>query len=201
MATAQFLKSAVWPEDYPDSSRPEIALVGRSNAGKSTLLNAMTGGAKVAKISSTPGKTRLINFFDVGEHYRLVDLPGYGYAARQADERRLWAQMTDKYFAQRENLAGIILICDMRRQWSEDENLVEELSRSRKIPFLCCLTKIDKLSRAESLKLFNTWIKTSEHPQEIFFPVSALKNDGVRPLEDYIFKAWIKSYSPKAKQE
>jgi len=192
MGSAKFIKSAVWPEDYPDTNRPEVALVGRSNAGKSTLLNAMTGGAKIAKISGTPGKTRLINFFDVGAHYRIVDLPGYGYAARQLDERKLWAEMTEKYFAQRENLGGILLICDVRREWTEEEDIVNKLAISRNIPFVCCLTKIDKLSRAESLKLFNTWIETSRLPKEVFFPVSALKNDGVQTVEDYIFKAWIK---------
>jgi len=110
-----FCKECGTPPDYPVADRPEIAMVGRSNGGKSTLLNAMTGGAKEAKTSATPGKTRLLNFFDVGDHYRIVDLPGYGYAARDPKERKMWEKMIDVFFKTRECLAGIILVCDMRR--------------------------------------------------------------------------------------
>lgn len=191
MSSARFVKSAVWPADYPDTKRPEVALVGRSNAGKSSLLNAMTGGAKVAKISATPGKTRLINFFDIGEKYRLVDLPGYGYAARDRKEREMWTNMTGEYFKTRENLCGLILICDVRRAWSVEEDVVRTMAAGRDVPFVCALAKIDKLTRSESVTLFNSWMKDSGLPKDKFFPVSALKNDGVEGLEDYIFKTWI----------
>ena len=91
----RFLKSAVWPKDYPEADRPEIALIGRSNAGKSSLLNALVS-QKAAKVSQTPGKTRLLNFFDFGDHYRLVDMPGYGFAARSGDEILAWEKMIKK---------------------------------------------------------------------------------------------------------
>src|SRR3954463_4286895 len=91
-----FLTSAVRPEHFPPADRPEIALVGRSNAGKSTLINLLSN-RKVAKVSRVPGKTRLLNFFEAGERYRLVDMPGYGFAKRQEGERQLWREMVEAY--------------------------------------------------------------------------------------------------------
>jgi len=197
MTLAKFLKSAVEPKDYPDELRPEVALVGRSNAGKSTLLNAMCGGKKIAKTSNTPGKTRLINFFDVGDKYRLVDLPGYGYAARDQNEKDLWVVMIEKFFQTRTNLIGFILVCDMRREWTPQEQMILDLARNRGLECLCVLTKIDKLSRRETLRLYKNWLKTSGLSEDFFRPVSALNNDGVRDLEDGIFKAWIKPRTQK----
>ena len=98
---AQFLKSAVLPADYPASDRPEVALVGRSNAGKSSLLNAIAG-QKAARVSQMPGKTRLLNFFDFGDHYRFVDMPGYGFASRHGAEVLEWEKMISHYFDARE---------------------------------------------------------------------------------------------------
>jgi GTP-binding protein len=192
MAKATFLKSAVEPKDYPQDQRPEVALVGRSNAGKSSLLNAMCGIQKVAKVSSTPGKTRLVNFFDVGEHYRLVDLPGYGYAARDNTERQAWAKMVEVFFQTRTNLVGFILVCDMRREWTAHEQSILDLALSKGLKCLCVLAKLDKLTRQESLERHKNWIKTSGQGEDFFKPVSALKNDGVKELEQGIFNAWIK---------
>jgi len=191
MGVAQFVKSAVHPSDYPAGDRPEVALCGRSNSGKSTLLNAMTG-SKVAKVSATPGKTRLLNFFNVGIHYRIVDLPGYGYAARDESERRMWGRMIADFFEIRENLVGLIIVCDMRRRWSGDEQQLVDLASARGLECLCVLTKKDKLSRSVTERLFSGWRKTSGKPSEFFHPVSALKKSGVEELEDYIFKEWVK---------
>ncbi len=191
MPIAKFLKSAVLPSDYPDPAVPEIALVGRSNSGKSTLLNAICG-QPVAKVSGTPGKTRLINFFQVGEHYRLVDLPGYGYAVRNDDERKMWSQMIHDFFATRENLKGFLLICDMRREWTGDEQLIFDLSQSRGLNILCILTKLDKLGQNESRKLFQNWLKTSRLSPDFFRPVSSMENDGIKEMEKFIFQSWIK---------
>jgi GTP-binding protein len=198
MTLATFVKSAVEPKDYPDETRPEVALVGRSNAGKSTLLNAMCGGKKVAKVSGTPGKTRLVNFFDVGEKYRLVDLPGYGYAARDKIERNQWAVMVENFFKERANLIGFILVCDIRRSWTSDEQTILDMAIERGLECLCVLTKLDKLSRGDSVKLHKSWIKTSGQNEAFFKPVSALNNDGVRELEESIFKAWIKPRNQEA---
>ncbi len=192
MINAKYLKSAVWPEDYPDSDRPELAMVGRSNAGKSSLLNAMVGPVKIAKISATPGKTRLINFFDIGDYYRVVDLPGYGWAARNETERTMWNDMITKYFESRENLLGIILVCDVRREWTEDEDMILDLAKKRDTRMRCVLSKIDKLSRAELQKQKALWLKTSGQPEEFFRFVSVLNKIGVKEFEDYVFKSWVK---------
>jgi GTP-binding protein len=197
MTMASFIKSAVDPKDYPDELRPEVAFAGRSNAGKSTLLNAMCGGSKVAKVSGTPGKTRLVNFFDVGQNYRLVDLPGYGFAARDREERTQWAQMVNTFFNARPNLIGVIIVCDIRREWTIDEQNIIEMAFNRGFASICVLTKLDKLSRHDSLKLYKNWVKSSGQEEAFFKPVSALNNDGVRELEDYIFKTWIKPRTVK----
>lgn len=192
MLEANFLKSAVEPEDYPPGDRPEVAMVGRSNAGKSSLLNCMIGPKAIAKVSQNPGKTRLINFFDVGSHYRLVDLPGYGFAKRSNDEKVLWRDMIFKYFESRANLRGIILVCDVRRHWEDDEDMVLDLCTSKSVKIACALTKIDKLNNSELAKQRKVWLQGSTLGESDIHFVSNLKKTGVKELEDHVFKNWVK---------
>jgi GTP-binding protein len=185
-----FVKSAVLPQDYPEAW-PEVALLGRSNSGKSTFLNALCGEA-IAKVSASPGKTRLLNFFNIGEHYRVVDFPGYGYAARSKTERRLWHKMVEQYLHSRECLVGVLLLCDVRRRWTADEQVLVDWARRRQLGFWVVLTKIDKVNRAQSQRLMDEWLKGSKLPRSAFWAVCAQKNDGVQELEKQVFKQWIK---------
>lgn len=197
MLKAQFLKTAVHPKDFPDESRPEIALVGRSNSGKSSLLNSFCGRKALARVSQNPGKTRTLNFFEVGDHYRIVDLPGYGYAARAKEERFGWSKMIDEFFKRRNNLLGLVIVCDIRRQWTELEQALVDMASQKELKSLCVLTKKDKLSRSEMLTLSKNWELTSGQGAAFFWPISSLNNDGVRELEDYIFNAWIRPWLKK----
>lgn len=192
MPRGQFVKSAVLVEDYPVADRPELALVGRSNAGKSTFLNALCS-QKIAKVSAHPGKTRLMNFFNIGDFYRIVDMPGYGYAARSKSERKAWGKMIENFLFQRENLKGLMLICDMRRSWTEDETLLLELAKRQNLNFLCILTKADKLNRKQLNEQLKKWLKTSALDANHFQVVSGLKRTGVQELEKYIFSKWIRT--------
>lgn len=186
----RFVKSAVLPQDYPPSKKPEVAITGRSNAGKSSLLNSMSG-QKIAKVSSTPGKTRLLNFFDVGSKYTLVDMPGYGFASRSGAEIRQWHQMIEKYLMNRETLKGLLLVMDSRREWTDDEELLKDLCRNRMIPIAVILTKVDKLNRKEFEQCKKRITKQSG-VENIFF-VSNLKDTGTDDLEKFIYQTWIKS--------
>jgi GTP-binding protein len=182
---AQFLKSAVLPADYPVTDRPEVALVGRSNAGKSSLLNAIAG-QKTAKVSQMPGKTRLLNFFDFGSHYRFVDMPGYGFASRHGAEVLEWEKMISNYLDARENLIGIVLIMDARREWQEEEEWLRQRCQKLDLQLIVVLNKIDKFKKSEIPKVKSKMEKRL--PEIPVYMISAEKKLGVEALEDDIFK-------------
>jgi GTP-binding protein len=186
---AQFLKSAVLPEDYPASDRPEVALVGRSNAGKSSLLNAIVG-ARAAKVSQSPGKTRLLNFFDFGDHYRFVDMPGYGFASRHGSEVLEWEKMITRYLKERENLVGLVLVMDARREWQGEEQWIRESCQKLDLQLIVVLNKIDKFKKNEIAKTRAKFAKLL--PEVSIHMVSAEKNVGVEQLEEEIFERLTK---------
>lgn len=185
-----FLKSAVDPKDYPAPDRLEVAITGRSNAGKSSLINAMTGSL-IAKVSATPGKTRLVNFFDIGESYRLVDLPGYGWAARSIDEMQMWQSMIENYLSMRSNLAVIVLVMDIRRMWDQDEELLKMFCQKVGRKMALVLTKADKCTKGEVEK-FSKHIQRQSGIEHVY-AVSTTKNFGVKEMENDLFHSFIKN--------
>ncbi|MEN3332240.1 MAG: GTP-binding protein [Blastocatellia bacterium] len=144
--SAVFIKSATSPEHYPRDGRPEIAFMGRSNVGKSSLINSLLGTKGLAKTSSTPGRTQLINFFRINDAFNFVDLPGYGYARVPSAVKREWGPMIEKYLATRPNLVLSILITDLRHEPSKLDLLMKEWLSARDMPFVIVATKADKLS-------------------------------------------------------
>ncbi len=145
---ARFEISAAAPAQYPAAGAPEVVFAGRSNVGKSSLLNSLTRAKNLARVSATPGKTRLINFFLVGGEARFVDLPGYGFAQTSAAAREEWRKNIDAYFSAGRPIALVILLVDARHPLQEsDARTVEWLGRFE-IPIQVVLTKIDKLNRS-----------------------------------------------------
>lgn len=150
IVSAEFVKSATLPSQYPEGVLPEIAFAGRSNVGKSSLINTITRKKNLARTSSTPGCTRLINFFTVNNQISLVDLPGYGYAKAPIVSKREWGPMIETYLMHRESLESVIVILDVRREPSEqDLTLIDWLRHYEIIPTIV-LTKIDKVSRSQA---------------------------------------------------
>ena len=163
--------------DYPAHSKPEIALVGRSNAGKSSFLNSLSG-RKVARVSKVPGKTTLLNFFDLKD-YILVDMPGYGYAKRSFTEIKKWKNMVENYFQDRSQLKLMLLIMDVRRDLTDDENMLIKLAEAKEIPIYIVLNKIDKFKDAK--KKINT-IKNASGIDDVFLCSSKTK-EGIVELK------------------
>ena len=146
---AEYVTSAAGPQGYPEARLPEIAFAGRSNVGKSSLINRLVARKDLVKTSSTPGKTRLLNFFAINNRLCFVDLPGYGFAKVPAKERARWRPMVETYLRERATLHGVVVIVDARRLPSaEDVQLMEYLAGLR-VPYALVLTKIDKLSQSE----------------------------------------------------
>jgi len=144
--SAVFIKSAPEPEHYPRDDRPEIAFMGRSNVGKSSLINSLLGVRGLARTSNTPGRTQLINFFLINDAFYFVDLPGYGYARVPSEVKKHWGPMVENYLATRPNLVLSILIADSRHEPTRLDLLMKEWLEQREKPFIIVATKADKLS-------------------------------------------------------
>lgn len=153
---SEFLKSAVRPDQYPASAFLELAFVGRSNVGKSSFINTILNRKQIARISTKPGKTRLINFYQIRfrQHdskkigfMNFVDLPGYGYAKVSKKEREKWKEMITIFFQQRIQLRGVIILIDIRRNKDEKDEIMIELAKKMEIPFLVVATKADKIGK------------------------------------------------------
>ncbi|MBF0235661.1 MAG: YihA family ribosome biogenesis GTP-binding protein, partial [Desulfamplus sp.] len=148
---AEFVKSAVNPSHFPEPEFQEIAFAGRSNVGKSSLINTLVNRKSLVKTSGKPGCTQLINFFKINENSFFVDLPGYGYAKVSKKIRSQWGGMVERYLNQRENLMGVVLLIDIRREPQKEEFQLMQWLVGRGIPCLRVLTKADKLSRQKQL--------------------------------------------------
>jgi GTP-binding protein len=147
--SAVFVKSAVKPSQYPPAILPEIAFAGRSNVGKSSLINTLVGRKRLVKTSSTPGRTRLINFFNINQNITFVDIPGYGYAKVPNSLRKSWGPMIETYLSTRTTLNGVVFIFDIRRTPGRGEIDLLDWFNHHRIPFVLVLTKSDKLSKAK----------------------------------------------------
>ncbi|MFT8458628.1 MAG: ribosome biogenesis GTP-binding protein YihA/YsxC [Liquorilactobacillus ghanensis] len=145
--------SAVGPAQYPGDQLPEIALVGRSNVGKSSLVNSLVGRKGFARTSNQPGKTQTLNFYTIDQKWRLIDVPGYGYAKVSKKQRADWGKMIENYLTQRENLRGVISLIDGRHQPMELDKQMVEFLRYYQLPVLVVATKTDKVPRNRRNKI------------------------------------------------
>lgn len=178
---------AVRPNQYPDASLDEIAFVGRSNVGKSSLLNLLTNRKSLARVSGNPGKTRTINFYLINDAFRFVDLPGYGYAKVSKSITADWDRMMDEFFKQRKNLKRVAQLVDIRHEPSKLDVQMYEYLRSYGLDGLVCATKADKISGNQKQKNLSIIRKSLNLGKEDkIVPVSALKKTGHDVLLDYI---------------
>jgi GTP-binding protein len=147
LSNPEYLTSAVKPSGYPPAGPPEIAFAGRSNVGKSSLINSLVRRKKLVKVSSTPGRTQMINFFSLaGDALRMVDLPGYGFAKVPLKVKAGWQSMVEAYLVGRETLAGVVVILDIRREPSADDLMLLDFLNAHMVPAVVVVTKADKLS-------------------------------------------------------
>ena len=150
--SAEFITSATKPDQYPPVNYPEMAFAGRSNVGKSSLINTLVNRKRLVKTSSTPGRTQLINFFDINNNLTFVDLPGYGYAKVPAAVRKNWGPMIETYLSTRKTLKGVVVIMDIRRIPRQEEHDLIDWLKYFSIAGILVLTKTDKLSKLKRLK-------------------------------------------------
>ena len=186
---AQFLLCAAWKSQWPDHQLPEVCLAGRSNVGKSSLINTLTNHQKLAKVSSTPGKTRTLNFFNINDEICLVDVPGYGYAKVSDAIKESFADMIDTYLRERYFLKGLILIVDYRHKPTHADVQMYQYAKYYQIPVIVVATKEDKLKRND-LKKNEKRIKETLDFQEgdLFVRFSSLNKVGIDELWQAIFQ-------------
>jgi GTP-binding protein len=180
ITSAKFIAAAQFPESFPKDSRPEIVFAGRSNVGKSSLINSLVGVKGLARTSSTPGRTQSINFFLINNEFYFVDLPGYGYAKTSKENRRAWGKLIEKYLAERQQLVLSILIVDARHEPSPLDLQMKSWLQHSGIPYLVVSTKVDKLSSNERHRSRERAEKILETDRVI--PYSSLTGEGAKHI-------------------
>ena len=180
----KFATSAAAYKQYPTTRFPEVAIVGRSNVGKSSLLNMLCEQKNLARVSKTPGRTQLINFFTIDERAYLVDLPGYGYADVPESIQSQWDTMMHDYLAKREQLLGLLLLLDIRRTPSEHDMMMFDWCMERELPVLIILTKSDKVGRNEAFNQLHKLAKIFNTSPKQFIQTSVIKKTGVTELRE-----------------
>ena len=184
--------SAGFISQFPRAPIPQIAFSGRSNVGKSSLINALLGRKSLARVSGTPGKTVTINFYEIDKKLFLVDLPGYGYAKRSNDSKRVWSSLTDGYFTKNPNrdlLRLVLQLVDARIGPTEDDLLMINWMRSAGVPFCIVATKVDKLNtteRAEATESLTELAHLATGREPIFF--SSVTKEGVQTLWNALYE-------------
>jgi GTP-binding protein len=181
---AEFVLSANQPEQFPADGLPEIAFLGRSNVGKSSLLNALVGQRRLAFTSNTPGRTQTINFYRIEGRQYFVDLPGYGYAKVPRGFKDEWKELIDGYLRTREALRFSFLLIDSRRGWMEKDLDLKDWLESQNRQYMVVVTKMDKLNQAEQQRSLAGIRKLVQDP----LPFSALSGRGVREIWQAIAK-------------
>ena len=183
ISKAEIVAVTARADQYPPDNMPEIAFAGRSNVGKSSLLNLLTGRKKLAKISGTPGKTRTINFYEINDRFRIVDLPGYGYAKVSKSESEKWGAMMDEYLQTREGLIVVAQLVDIRHEPTAQDIQMYEYLQYYGLSGLIVATKSDKISRNQLQKqMAMIRRKLNADKDDVILPVSALNRTGHEEL-------------------
>ncbi len=194
ITSAKFVAAANLPGSFPRDTRPEVAFIGRSNVGKSSLINSLLGVKGLARTSSTPGRTQSINFFLINDQFYFVDLPGYGYAKTSKENRQAWGKLIEKYLAEREQLVLSILIVDARHEPSPLDLQMKSWLQHFGLPYLVVSTKVDKLSaneRRKSQQLAKEVLAT-----ERLIPYSSLTSEGANQVWNEIRAGITASNNP-----
>ncbi|PWW35458.1 MULTISPECIES: ribosome biogenesis GTP-binding protein YihA/YsxC [Paenibacillus] len=184
---SEFIISAVRPEQYPEDGLPEIALAGRSNVGKSSLINRLINRKNLARTSSTPGKTQQLNYYKINQDLYFVDFPGYGYAKVSKEQRFAWGKMMEKYLLGREELKLVMQMVDMRHEPSKDDKMMNEWLRHHGLPLVVVATKMDKIPktrRAKHIKVIKEALDL--RPGDLFVPFSSEEGLGKEELWEII---------------
>ncbi|MFZ3372004.1 MAG: ribosome biogenesis GTP-binding protein YihA/YsxC [Desulfitobacteriaceae bacterium] len=190
---AEYVASAVNPGQYPEEDIPEIAMAGRSNVGKSSLINRFLGRRNLARTGGTPGKTRTLNFYRVNEAWFLVDLPGYGYAKVAKEIKDQWGKMMEEYLGRRENLLAVLQIVDIRHPPSQEDQEMQRWLRKKGIPTLVVATKVDKVPRGQwpkHLKIIAESFNINDW--QLILPFSAQTGIGKEELHEAIEQILVK---------
>ena len=185
---ADILLSAANKSHYPQDDIPEVALAGRSNVGKSSFINTMLNRKNLARTSGKPGKTQLLNFFNIDDKLRFVDVPGYGYARVSKKEREKWGKMIEEYLTSRENLRAVVSLVDLRHEPSADDVQMYEFLKYYEIPVILVATKADKIPRGKWNKHESMIKKKLDFDKtDTFIIFSSINKTGVEEAWDTIF--------------
>lgn len=190
--SAKFICSAVTPGQYPPDDLPEVAFAGRSNVGKSSLINKILNRKKLVRTSKTPGRTQLLNFFEINELWRFVDLPGYGYAKVPVEVQKRWRPMVESYLTTRVNLRGMVWLLDIRREVSKEDLQLWDWLQAKQVEVIIVVTKADKLSKNKRNKQAASIAKSLGRKAQELIQFSATSGEGT----DEIWQALLRILEP-----